>query len=185
MHQGHRQSHWQKSHLRRILPRKYVGGTRTMIPGSPAITVSSTVISLALFVTAIILGGSNTVHLVAPSSPSAYNTFRRRRDCKTNRNSHHHYKRPTPHLHTRQLYYWHITVDSVPIHVSGSHVIYGNSTIPISAIATADPIVLVTHPLASAMFINSQTLVQGSSAVKLEADTGMTRIVGSGLPRRA
>jgi hypothetical protein len=156
---------------------QYVVDTQTMIQGGPAITVSGTVMALAPSGTAIILGGSSTIDLPPPSFASGYNHPAPSvsatptevpiivMDGQT--------LTLTPDSSATDT----ITVDSIPVYASGSYVIYGNSTIPMSAIATAVPNVSVYTSRASAVVIGSQTLVQGGSAVTLEAGTGATRIV--------
>jgi hypothetical protein len=151
-----------------------------MIPGGPAITVSGTAVALAPSATAIILGGSSTINLTPPSSPSGYNPLGPSISATPT-------EIPivvidgqtltlTPDSSTTGT----IIVDNVPVQVSGSYVIYRTSTIPFSEIATAVPDASVYTSVASAMVIGSQTLLQGDSAVTLEAGAGTTRIVSWG-----
>jgi hypothetical protein len=79
-----------------------------------------------------------------------------------------------------------ITVINIPLHASGSYIIYGTSTIPISAIATAIPHASAFTSRASALVIGSQTLIPGGSAVTLGSGSGTTTILslegdGSGM----
>jgi hypothetical protein len=159
---------------------QYVVGTQTMIPGGPAITVLGTVVALAPSATAIILGGSNTINLTPPSSPSGYNPLGPSISATPT-------EIPIVVIDGQTLI---LTPDSsttgpviaenVPFQVSGSYVIYRTSTIPFSEITTAIPDALVYTSMASAMVIGSQTLLQGGSAVTLEAGAGTTMIVSWG-----
>lgn len=156
---------------------QYIVGTQTLLPGGPAVTLSGTAVSLAPSATAIIIGGSSTIAIASPPAPSAHIT-------------------PAPNIgatptniplvvingqtltagggataaHT-------ITIESIPVHVSGSYVIYGTSTIPISAVATAIPKASIYTTHAPAIVIGSQTLVPGGSALTFGIGSGSTRIL--------
>lgn len=160
---------------------QYVVDSQTLIAGGPTITVSGTAVALAPSATAIIFAGSSTISLAPPpSSPSGHNALGPSMSATPT-------EIPiividgqtltlTPDSATTDT----VTVGNVPVHVSGSYVIYGTSTIPISGMATAVPNVSVYTSEASAMVIGSQTLIQGGSAVTLEAGAGTTRIVSWG-----
>jgi hypothetical protein len=70
-----------------------------------------------------------------------------------------------------------ITIMNTPLHASGSFIIYGTSTIPISAIASAIPQLSASISQASALVISSQTLMPGGSAVTLGSGSGTTTIL--------
>jgi hypothetical protein len=164
---------------------QYVVDSQTLLPGGPTITVSGTAVALAPSATAIIFAGSSTISLAPLSTPSEHNALGPSMfatpteipiiviDGQT--------LTLTPDSSTTDT----ITVENVPVQVSGSYVIYGNSAIPISGVATAVPNVSVYTSEASAMVIGSQTLIQGGSAVTLEAGAGTTRIVSWVQPMRA
>jgi hypothetical protein len=106
---------------------QYLAGTQTLIPGGSAIIISGTAVSLAQSATAVVLGGSSTITLASPATP-AYSTLD---DDITATQTDillviiggqilTFSGPPTPT----------ITFEDVPVHASGSYIIYDTSTIP-------------------------------------------------------
>jgi hypothetical protein len=158
--------------------------TQTLSPGGLSITISETAVSLAPSAAAVVLDGSNTIDLTTPSLPVIYigpapNI--------TVTPTHipivvivinNHAPNPTGGPATRTT----ITVQSsMSVYAFGSNIIYGTSTLPISAVTSAIPNTSLYTLEASAMIINSQTLVPGVEAVTLGFGSGETvRIVSWG-----
>jgi hypothetical protein len=70
-----------------------------------------------------------------------------------------------------------ITIMNMPVHASGSYIIYGTSTSTLSAVTSTIPHASVFTLQASALVISSQTLMPGGSVVTLGSGSGTTRIL--------
>jgi hypothetical protein len=70
-----------------------------------------------------------------------------------------------------------ITIEDVPVHASGSYIIYGTSTIPLSEITTALSSASVYTLQAPTVVTDSQTLMPEVSAVTFRFGSGTTSIL--------
>jgi hypothetical protein len=145
-----------------------------LVPEAPVVTISNTAVSLAPAATAITLGSNNAIDPDRHRAPIYITPAPGIIATPTNI--------PIVVINGQTLIPGAssprtITVMNIPVHASGSYIIYGTSIIPISAIATAIPHASAFTSQVSALVIGSQTLIPGGSAVTLGYGSGTTRIL--------
>jgi hypothetical protein len=153
---------------------QYLVGTQTLIPGGSAIIVSGAAVSLAQSAAVVVLGRSSPITLATPTTPA--------------------YSKPDNDIaatkteisliilggHTLTLggpAILKITIEGVPVHASGSCIIYGTSTVSFSEIATSLSSASVYIPQPSTVATDSQTLKPEVSAVTFGFGSGTTSIL--------
>jgi hypothetical protein len=140
------------------LASQYMVNTQPLSPGGLSITISETAVSLAPSAAAVVLDGSNTIDLTTPSSPVIYIEPAPNITVAPTHIPivviviNNHAPNPTGGSATRTT----ITVQSsMSVYGFGSNIIYGISTLPISAVTSAIPNTSLYTLEASAMIINS------------------------------